>query len=119
LIAGLGSAFPKLADRIAIPLLVVSAALVFVQPCAGLSFGFVETGSLAIARTVHTATLLPNGQVLVAGGLDSTGQYPVDAELYNPATGIWVTTGRLINGRYHHTATLLADGRLLVVGGLG
>ena len=105
-IAELRPAFQNLANRIAIPSLVVIAALAFVQPCAGLSFEFVETGSLAIARTVHTATLLSNGQVLVAGGLDSNDQYPVEAELYSPATGTWATTGSLINGRSHHTATL-------------
>ena len=61
----------------------------------------------------HTATLLPNGQVLVAGGATNTGI----AELYDPATGTWTTTGRG-RARQDHTATLLSDGRVLVVGGL-
>src|SRR4029453_17171085 len=49
------------------------------------------TGSLVTARYHHTATLLPNGQVLVAGGL--SGGFPViplaSAELYDPATEVW------------------------------
>lgn len=78
------------------------------------------TGSLAKARTDHTATLLPNGKVLVAAGLfrdDDDFSYLDDAELYDPADEIWTATGRLITERYKHTATLLQDGRVLVAGG--
>ena len=46
------------------------------------------TGSLGTARNWHTATLLPDGKVLVAGGLDSSGNL-ASAELYDPASGIW------------------------------
>ena len=48
---------------------------------------FVETGDLATARFSHTATLLPNGKVLVAGGQGSTLTYLSSAEMFNPATG--------------------------------
>ncbi len=78
------------------------------------------TGSLNTAREIHTATLLPNGKVLVAGGtflrpglLSATNS----AELYNPATGTWSYTGNLNIGRTGHTATLLANGQVLVAGG--
>ena len=73
------------------------------------------TGSMNTIRTGHTATLLQNGKVLVAGGfaLDSLGT----AELYDPATGTWSSTGSLRVARYGHTATLLQDGRVLVAGG--
>ena len=50
------------------------------------------TGSMATAREFHTATLLPNGQVLVSGGFGSLGNL-ASAELYDPATGIWTVTG--------------------------
>jgi len=77
-----------------------------------------DTGSLATARWFHTATLLPNGQVLVAGG--EKGGRPhliVDtAELYDPATGMWRATGSMTTGRYLHTATLLPNGLVLVAG---
>jgi hypothetical protein len=73
------------------------------------------TGNLNTARNDHTATLLPNGQVLVAGG-SNTGT-TVSSELYDPATGQWSNTGSLNLARYHHTATLLSDGTVLAAGG--
>ena len=73
-------------------------ALVFVQPCAALSFQFEETGSMAVARDNGTAVLLRNGQVLVAGGSESATL--ASAELYDPATGTWTATGSLATARY-------------------
>jgi len=75
------------------------------------------TGSMATARYGHTATLLPNGQVLVTGGNNFTTGYLASAELYDPATGVWTTTGSLANARNHHPATLLPNGQVLVAGG--
>jgi N-acetylneuraminic acid mutarotase len=69
-----------------------------------------STGSLSVARYGHTATLLPNGKVLVVGG-DTSG------ELYNPAAGTWSSAGLLAHGRAGHTATLLANGKVLIAGG--
>ena len=72
-----------------------------------------------LARRVssHTATLLPNGKVLVAGGY---GAGTLDsAELYDPATGAWSATGSLNTARERHTATLLPNGKVLVAGGYG
>ena len=60
---------------------------------------WVPTGSLVTARTRHTATLLPNGKVLVAGGNDS-GHALSSAELYDPASGTWTATGSLGTARY-------------------
>ena len=77
------------------------------------------TGNLNTGRLGHTATLLANGQVLVAGGETSTGTILASAELYNPATGKWTVTGSMANARTSHTATLLPDGEVLVVGGIG
>ena len=67
-------------------------------------------------RRDHTATLLPNGKVLVAGGR-SGGSTLASAELYDPATGTWSATGVLATARYYHTATLLPNGKVLVAGG--
>ena len=76
------------------------------------------TGRLTTARSYHTATLLSNGKVLVAGGYKSTSPYYLsDAELYDPATGMWTATGRLTTARFDHTATLLPNGKVLVTGG--
>ncbi|WP_375768928.1 Ig-like domain-containing protein [Archangium gephyra] len=74
------------------------------------------TGSMSVARFGHTATLLPNGKVLVVGGSTATQTY-ASAELYDPATGTWSLTGSMSWPRSLHTATLLEDGRVLVVGG--
>jgi hypothetical protein len=83
---------------------------------------FTPTGSLGTARGGHTATLLANGKVLVAGGLISLNFSGVSvvastAELYDPLTGTFTATGNLTAERQEHTATLLPDGRVLIVGG--
>ncbi len=69
-------------------------------------------------RYAASATLLPDGTVLVIGGGDLTGSYLTSAELYRPNTGTWELTGSLINKRAYHTATSLSNGDVLVVGGL-
>jgi uncharacterized repeat protein (TIGR01451 family) len=76
------------------------------------------TGSMTDARYAHTATLLPDGRVLAAGGFVS-GSALSGAEVYDPATGAWSPTGDLNAARYWHTATLLPTGRMLVAGGRG
>jgi hypothetical protein len=75
------------------------------------------TGSMGTARYDHTATLLPSGKVLAAGGTNFRGDHLSSAELYDPATGIWTATGTLGTGRNGHTATLLPSGQVLVAGG--
>src|ERR1039457_7624381 len=62
---------------------------------AGTSGTWANTGRMNTGRTDHAATLLPNGPVLVAGGLDASATPLASAELYNPATGTWTATGRL------------------------
>ena len=71
-----------------------------------------------LARYNHTATLLSNGKVLVAGGWDGTN-YVTSAELYDPNTGKWTRTGSMTTNRSYHTATMLPTGKVLVVGGYG
>jgi len=73
------------------------------------------TGDMTQARSNHTATLLPDGRVLVAGG--HGGDRLASAELYDPATGTWTATGDLTEPYLGHTATLLSDGTVLVAGG--
>ena len=76
------------------------------------------TGGLNTTRYWHTATLLQSGRVLVAGGLDITGNSSASAELYDRASGTWTATGSLNIARDSHTATLLQNGMVLVAGGL-
>ena len=76
---------------------------------------FTPTGSLNTARVVHTATLLNNGMVLIAGGY--SGDFLTSAELYDPVAGTFTPTGSLNTARYYHTATLLNNGMVLIAGG--
>src|SRR5205809_4947782 len=75
------------------------------------------TGSLGTARYRHTATLLPSGKVLVAGGVNGSDLH--STELYDPATGTWTATGSLGTAHKNHTATLLPNGKVLLAGGEG
>jgi hypothetical protein len=68
---------------------------------------------MATARSAHTAALLDNGKVLVAGGENGSGDLDT-AEIYDPATGSWTTTGNLYFARKRHTATLLDANRHLI-----
>src|SRR6202022_3250394 len=86
-------------------------------PALGSSNTWTPTGSMTTARTGHTATLLANGEVLVAGGGNATGSL-TSAELYNPATGKWTVSGSMATARGSHTATLLPNGEVLVAGGV-
>ena len=72
---------------------------------------------LLAARYAHTATLLPNGKVLVVGGHGPSTNYLASGELYDPGTATWTATGASAAPRGFHTATLLPDGKVLVAGG--
>lgn len=65
---------------------------------------------------LHTATLLDNGRVLVAGGR-SVGQLDASVQIYHPAFGVWRKASSMAQPRFGHTATLLEDGRVFMVGG--
>ena len=99
---------------------------------------FTATGSMSVPREFHTATLLADGRVLIAGGYSgpaavATGAIKLasvrtaetstsilsSAEIYDPATGTFSPTGSMTTFRDHHTATLLKDGRVLLTGGGG
>jgi N-acetylneuraminic acid mutarotase len=81
--------------------------------------------SMLHSRWGQTATLMPSGEVLVAGGATETGAASTEApgfssaELFDPETDSWTAAASMIVGRRSHTATLLPDGDLLVTGGWG
>ncbi len=70
---------------------------------------FAATGSMTTPRTGHTATLLPDGKVLIAGGGSAT------VELYDPSTGTFTPTAALTASKFIGSATLLPDGRVLLI----
>ena len=98
-------------------LLVMLFGFAGVGPVAAADRTWTATGSLDGRRSEHTATLLPNGNVLVAGGHDDSSAL-ASAQLYDPAAGTWTATGSLIGGRREHSATLFATGKVLVAGGV-
>ena len=85
------------------------------DPAAG---EFTLTGSMSVGRQYHTSTLLPNGQVLIVGGLGIADQSAIPtAELYDPVKGTFSLTGSPSVPRGAHTATLLSNGKVLIAGG--
>jgi N-acetylneuraminic acid mutarotase len=79
---------------------------------------FSYTGSLNTLRYQHTATLLPNGKVLITGGSIGYNTYTNTCEIYDPSTGNWSVTDSMSESRFMHSATLLPNGTVLVIGGL-
>ena len=98
-------------------LLAIGLAATTAIPALG-SGSFQRTGSLNVARGAFTATLLQNGEVLVAGGGDVNKNFLASAELYNPSTGKWTFTGSMTTARAGHEAALLPSGKVLVAGGV-
>jgi len=84
---------------------------------------FAGTGNMSFVRDAHTSTLLPAGEVLVAGG--ATSYNPMaradnvtdSAEIYDPATGTFSLTGSMATPRLFHSAVVLRNGQVLVTGG--
>jgi N-acetylneuraminic acid mutarotase len=81
------------------------------------------TAPMSVARYRHTATLLPDGRVLVTGGVDTPIGSPnvatvlATAEIYSPISNTWIPAASMSTAREGHVATLLANGRVLVAGG--
>jgi hypothetical protein len=79
---------------------------------------FTPTGSMTDARDGHTATLLQDGRVLIAGGTGGENDAPLASdEIYDPATGTFTATAAMSVGRADHTASLLDGGWVFVTGG--
>ncbi|MBK6847351.1 MAG: hypothetical protein IPG96_07325 [Proteobacteria bacterium] len=73
--------------------------------------------SMASVRAQHTATLLSDGTILVAGGVGTGSDALASAERYDPRTDTWQAAGTMTTGHVFHEAVRLLDGRVLIVGG--
>lgn len=85
------------------------------QPLRGI---LVSTVDMQVSRAAHTATALPDGRVLVAGGFIEKGSSK-GAEVYEPGTERFAPLPPMVTTRHSHTATLLPDGKVLIAGGYG
>lgn len=94
----------------------VFAVPAFVTRASGPTGTWSVTGDLNTPRIAHTATLLPNGTVLIAGGQNQANS-PASAELYDPTSGTFTYTGAPIGNLEYPTATLLPTGKVLLAGG--
>jgi hypothetical protein len=77
----------------------------------------VSVGTPVAARFSHTATLLANNKVLIAGGMERNGIWLDSAELYDPSSGRFTAAGKMRSRRAGATATLLPNGKVLIAGG--
>src|SRR5687767_121732 len=87
------------------------AALLPAAPSFAQSASWMATASMETDRRAHTATVLPNGKVLVAGGLGGSFTILSSAEVFDPVTETWSGTGSMNTARQVHTATLLPNGK--------
>ena len=78
---------------------------------------FTSAQNLSTPRSSHTATLLPNGKILIAGGYN--GDYLNSSEIFDPTTNRFTPAGRMVTARSGHVATLLINGKVLLAGGVG
>jgi hypothetical protein len=73
--------------------------------------------AMTTPRSGHTATLLTNGKILIAGGVGVGWSFLPSAELYDIEKKTFTATGSMTTARESHTATLLKSGNVLITGG--
>jgi len=102
---------------LALPVSIAAGAAFPNEPIAMRVGSVSESTPMLQPRSGHTATLLPDGRVLIAGGMRRNQDFYRSAELYDPATHSFRPTGDMTIVRVGHTATLLRSGKVLIAGG--
>jgi hypothetical protein len=92
-------------------------ALHAAAPGAPTAGSLIPGPSMLEPRSGHSATLLPDGKVLIAGGMRRNQDFYRSTELYDPATGKFVRSGYMTMARVGHAAVLLPSGKVLIAGG--
>jgi hypothetical protein len=100
-----------------ITFVIAAAAFHMAVPALSSVGSVAPTASMVSPRSGQTATLLPDGKVLIAGGMRRNQDFYKSAELYDPATGKFLETGEMSQRRVGHIAVLLRSGKVLVAGG--
>jgi Kelch motif/Galactose oxidase, central domain len=109
-------------SRFLVPLITITFAIAGTafrvsRPSSPRAGSVVAATSMLEPRSGHTATLLPNGKVLIAGGMRRNQDFYTSAELYDPAAGKFQATGEMNQRRVGHIAVLLGSGKVLIAGG--
>lgn len=86
--------------------------------CIEFAKGIAEISKMSVNRASHTATLLPNGKVLITGGFAGRDSSLASTEIFDPQTNNFSTAAEMSVARLSHTATLLPNGKVLIAGGL-
>lgn len=97
-------------------LTLLAAAVLTALPASAID-SFQPASPMSVVRSFFTATLLPGGKVLYAGGETTGGAFLLSAEVYDPLTGQVAATGSMFLARASQTATVLPNGKVLVAGG--
>jgi len=99
-------------------MMVVLTVAVALSAAGGAQAAFSGVGALGTGRYDHTATLLEDGRLLVAGGSSNNGQFESSVRLYDPRTNTWADAGSMQTARSGQAAVLLESGKVLVAGGV-
>ena len=108
---------PNTISRLALVLAAFAALATTAIRTHAQTASWTSAGNMATARAGHTATLLQDGTVLVAGGNSVSYTITDTAEIYDPNSNTWTATGSMSTPRWGHSATLLPNGKVLVAGG--